>query len=62
MALRLPPESRSGSPAKISRYELGQTNFPLDEVEKLLDFYGVVEPRRSQLLTLAAEAGQRGWW
>jgi hypothetical protein len=50
------------SPAKISRYELGQTNFPLDEVEKLLDFYGVVEPRRSQLLTLAAEAGQRGWW
>jgi transcriptional regulator with XRE-family HTH domain len=52
----------SWSPAKISRYELGQTNFPLDEVEKLLDFYGVAEPRRSQLLTLAAEAGQRGWW
>jgi len=50
------------SPAKISRYELGQTNFPPDEVEKLLDFYGVTEPRRSQLLTLAAEAGQRGWW
>jgi hypothetical protein len=52
----------SWSPAKISRYELGQTNFPPDEVEKLLDFYGVAEPRRSQLLTLAAEAGQRGWW
>jgi len=52
----------SWSPAKISRYELGQTNFPLDEVEKLLDFYGVAEPRRGQLLTLATEAGQRGWW
>jgi hypothetical protein len=50
------------SPAKISWYELGQTNFPPDEVEKLLDFYGVAEPRRSQMLTLAAEAGQRGWW
>lgn len=50
------------SPAKISRYELGQTNFPTDEVEKLLDFYGVVEPRRGQLLTLAAEASRRGWW
>jgi hypothetical protein len=50
------------SPAKISRYELGQTNFPPDEVEKLLDFYRVSEPRRSQLLTLAAEAGRRGWW
>ena len=50
------------SPAKISRYELGQTSFPLDEVEKLLDFYGVTEPRRSLLLALAADANERGWW
>jgi hypothetical protein len=50
------------SPAKISRYELGQSSFPLDEVEKLLDFYGVIEPRRGQLLALAMEANQRGWW
>jgi hypothetical protein len=28
----------------------------------LLDFYGLAEPRRSQLLGLAAEANQRGWW
>ena len=50
------------STAKISRYELGQSSFPLDEVEKLLDFYQVTEPGRSQLLALAAEANQRGWW
>jgi hypothetical protein len=50
------------SPAKISRYELGQSNFPLDEVEKLLDFYGVTDPRRGQLLSLAEDANQRGWW
>ncbi len=50
------------SPAKISRYELGQSSFPLDEVEKLLDFYGVTEPRRTQLLALAKEANERGWW
>ena len=50
------------SPAKISRYELGQSSFPLDEVEKLLDFYEVTEPRRGQLLALAEEANQRGWW
>jgi transcriptional regulator with XRE-family HTH domain len=50
------------SPAKISRYELGRSGFPLDEVEKLLDFYGVLEPRRAQLLALAEEANQRGWW
>ena len=50
------------SAAKISRYELGQSSFPLDEVEKLLDYYEVTEPRRDQLLALAAEANQRGWW
>jgi hypothetical protein len=50
------------SPAKISRYELGQGGFPLDEVGKLLDFYGVTEPRRTHLLDLAADANARGWW
>lgn len=50
------------SPAKISRYELGQGGFPLHEVEKLLDFYGVTEPRRTQFLDLAADANARGWW
>lgn len=50
------------SPAKISRYELGQGGFPLHEVERLLDYYGVSEPRRTQLLGLAADANARGWW
>lgn len=50
------------STAKISRYELGHGGFPVDEVEKLLDFYGVAEPRRTQLLALAEDANQRGWW
>ena len=50
------------SPAKVSRYELGQGTFPLEEIEKLLDYYGIAEPRRAQLLALAAEANERGWW
>jgi transcriptional regulator with XRE-family HTH domain len=50
------------SPAKVSRYELGQGTFPLEEIEKLLDYYGVTEPRRAQLLDLAAEANERAWW
>lgn len=50
------------STAKISRYELGRGGFPIDEVEKLLDFYQVAGPRRAQLLALAQEANQRGWW
>jgi transcriptional regulator with XRE-family HTH domain len=50
------------SPAKVSRYELGQGTFPLEEIEKLLDYYGVPEPRRAQLLALAVEANERAWW
>jgi len=50
------------SSAKVSRYELGQGTFPLEEIEKLLDYYGIAEPRRAQLLALAAEANERGWW
>jgi transcriptional regulator with XRE-family HTH domain len=50
------------SPAKVSRYELGQGTFPLEEIEKLLDYYGVTDRRRAQLLDLAAEANERAWW
>ena len=50
------------SPAKVSRYELGQGTFPLEEIEKLLDYYGVTEPRRVQLLALAVEANEHAWW
>jgi len=50
------------SPAKVSRYELGQGSFPLEEIEKLLNYYGVTGPRRAQLLDLAAEANERAWW
>ena len=50
------------SPAKVSRYELGQGSFPLEEIEKLLDYYGVTGGRRAQLLALAAEANERAWW
>jgi hypothetical protein len=55
-------KSLGWSPAKISRYELGQGGFPLDEIEKLLDFYAVAEPRRTQLMSLAEDANRHGWW
>lgn len=48
--------------AKISRYENGAGNFPIDEVAKLLEYYDVREPRRGRLLSLAQDANQRGWW
>lgn len=50
------------SPSKISRYELARTGLKPPEVEKLLDYYGVVGSRRTLLLTLAEDAAQKGWW
>jgi transcriptional regulator with XRE-family HTH domain len=50
------------SMAKISRYELGRTGYPPEEVAKLLDYYKVPEPRRGRLLALAEDANRRAWW
>jgi transcriptional regulator with XRE-family HTH domain len=50
------------STSKVSRYEQGNDALPLDEVEKMLDYYGVTDPERGQLLALAREANERGWW
>jgi transcriptional regulator with XRE-family HTH domain len=50
------------SPSKVSRYELARTAPNLAEVEKLLDLYRVTGSHREQLLALAQEATQKGWW
>ena len=50
------------SPSKISRYELARTGLKPAEVRKLLDVYGVTGHQRDQLLALADEATQKGWW
>ena len=50
------------SPSKVSRYELARTVPNVAEVGKLLDHYGVTGPHREQVLTLAREATQKGWW
>lgn len=50
------------SASKISRAEVGRSTLPIDEVEKLLDFYEVIGSERTQLLALARDANRRGWW
>jgi transcriptional regulator with XRE-family HTH domain len=50
------------SPSKVSRYELGRTGPKEEEVGKLLDYYEVTGPHREQVLALAREATQKGWW
>jgi transcriptional regulator with XRE-family HTH domain len=50
------------SPSKVSRYELARTGLKVPEVEKLLDYYEIGGARRAQLLELARDAAQKGWW
>lgn len=50
------------SKAKVSRYELAHGGLNPSEVERLLDVYDVRGDRRGQLLALAEEAMQNGWW
>jgi transcriptional regulator with XRE-family HTH domain len=50
------------SKAKVSRYELAQSGLKPSDVESLLNVYGVHGERREQLLALAEEATQKGWW
>jgi transcriptional regulator with XRE-family HTH domain len=50
------------SPSKISRYERARTGLRPREVERLLDYYEIIGPRRALLLGLAEDAAQKGWW
>jgi transcriptional regulator with XRE-family HTH domain len=50
------------SKAKVSRYELARSGLKPSDVGKLLDVYDVRGEHREQLLILAEEATQKGWW
>jgi transcriptional regulator with XRE-family HTH domain len=50
------------SKAKVSRYELARSGLKPGDVARLLDVYQVHGEHREQLLTLAEEATQEGWW
>jgi transcriptional regulator with XRE-family HTH domain len=52
-----------GSESKISRIELGRNAVREVDVADLLSLYGVSEPaEREQLLSVASQANQPGWW
>jgi transcriptional regulator with XRE-family HTH domain len=50
------------SPAKISRIESGQVGARVQDVREMLDFYGVDDDDRDQLLVMVRQAKQAGWW
>jgi transcriptional regulator with XRE-family HTH domain len=50
------------SPAKVSRYELARTGLKPSDVRQMLAFYKVDARRQNELLALAKEAAEKGWW
>jgi transcriptional regulator with XRE-family HTH domain len=52
----------SWSTSKISRYELARTGLKPEDVDDLLDLYGVAGQAKEELMVLATEAAKRGWW
>ena len=52
-----------GSESKISRIELGRNAVREVDIADLLNLYGITDTaEREQLLTLASQANQPGWW
>jgi transcriptional regulator with XRE-family HTH domain len=50
------------SGSKVSRIETHRTGIKASDLELLLDLYGVDDEQRGQLLALADEQNDRGWW
>jgi transcriptional regulator with XRE-family HTH domain len=55
-------ESLECSDSKISRIETGQVGATPRDVRDMLELYGVNGKQRDELMQLAREGRQRGWW
>jgi transcriptional regulator with XRE-family HTH domain len=50
------------STSKVSRIETGHTSASPADVSNILDIYGVDDSIKSELVQIAREARQKGWW
>ncbi|MEV4640833.1 helix-turn-helix transcriptional regulator [Actinoplanes sp. NPDC049548] len=50
------------SPSKVSRIETGHTSATPRDVKDMLDIYGVAGVESDELVQIAREARQKGWW
>ena len=50
------------SKSKLYRFEAGRTRITTDDLEDMLDLYGVRSPQREALVQLGRDARKRGWW
>lgn len=50
------------SKSKLYRLENGRSRIDADDLEDMLDLYGVSSPERDALVQLGRESRRRGWW
>jgi hypothetical protein len=50
------------STSKMYRLENGRSRVSTDDLEDMLDLYGVRSPQREALIQLGRDARRRGWW
>jgi transcriptional regulator with XRE-family HTH domain len=50
------------SPSKVSRIETGHTSATPRDVKDMLDIYGIDGATSDELVQIAREARQKGWW
>lgn len=50
------------SASKVSRIETGHTSAGVRDVRDMLEIYGIEGTQRDELLQIAREARQKGWW
>lgn len=50
------------STSKMYRLENGRSRITTDDLEEMLDLYGVRSPQREALIQLGRDARKRGWW
>src|ERR1700730_2551510 len=50
------------SPSKVSRMETGQRGASARDIRDLCDIYGIEDPVREHLTTLAREGREQAWW
>jgi transcriptional regulator with XRE-family HTH domain len=50
------------SKSKLYRIENGRSRVDADDLEDMLDLYGIRSPQRDALIQLGRESRRRGWW
>lgn len=62
LTIEMVAERLECSTSKISRIETGHNGATPRDVRDMLTFYGVVGPAADDLIQVARDARQRGWW